>query len=352
MCPISFRQDGPPWGPPAFLEPALFRRIIDQFEDLEELHLQGLGEPLMHPEFFALVRYAAARGIRVSTNTNLTLMTSRRARECVESGLDTLHVSIDGATAPTYEFIRRDARFDKVLANLKRLMAAREVRRRRLAAGSVDRLSMRTSGTSPGGREDAAGEQESLAAGRPALIPTVPKVRLVAVAMRRNLDEIPGIVALAADHGVEAVFVQHLCHDFSEGSLPAHYRTMRDFISSQTLLSEDPARVGAAFAEARCIARARGVDLRLPPVDRQESPQSRSPLGCDWPHRGIYLSYRGEAMPCCMVSTPDRIKLGDMAVERVAAVWSGDAYRRFRADLAAGRPPEVCRGCAIYKGTF
>ena len=70
------------------------------------MHLQGLGEPMMHPRFFDMVAYAAGKGIRVTTNSNLTLLNERRAAACVASGLDCLHVSIDGATAETYERIR------------------------------------------------------------------------------------------------------------------------------------------------------------------------------------------------------------------------------------------------------
>src|SRR3954469_7824889 len=69
MCPIQFRQDGPPFGPPAFMEFEKFTRILDQFAGLEELQLQGLGEPMMHPRFFDMVEYAVARGIKVGTNT-------------------------------------------------------------------------------------------------------------------------------------------------------------------------------------------------------------------------------------------------------------------------------------------
>ncbi|MGE5491368.1 MAG: radical SAM protein [Actinomycetota bacterium] len=310
MCPIAFRKDGPPWGPPAFMDFALFKDLINQFPDLEELHLQGLGEPMMHPLFFDMVRHAAARGIKVSTNTNLTLLTSRRAKECVESGLHTLHASIDGATAETYEYIRRDANFRKVIANLDRLVAARA------AAGSE-----------------------------------TPRLRIVAVAMRRNLPELPAIVRLAREHGVETVFVQHLCHDYGEGTLPENYHAMRDFFEAETLENEAPDRLAKCFGEARQAAEELGIDLRLPPLQRQE-PRKPNPRGCDWPHTGAYLSYRGEAMPCCMVSTPDRMKLGDMARESAITVWNGDQYRKFRAALASGQPPEICRGCGIYNGSF
>lgn len=57
-------------------------------------------------------------------------------------------------------------------------------------------------------------------------------------------------------------------------------------------------------------------------------------------------------MPCCMVAKPDRINFGDMASEDVAAVWNNDAYQTFRERLSSETPPEVCRSCAVYSGTF
>ena len=106
MCSIQFRQDGPPHGPPAFMDFGTFKSIIDQFDTLKDLHLQGLGEPMMHPRYFEMVAYAAEKGIKVTTNSNLTLLNPKRAEKCITSGLDTLHVSIDGSTAETYERIR------------------------------------------------------------------------------------------------------------------------------------------------------------------------------------------------------------------------------------------------------
>ena len=61
MCPIPFRQDGPPYGPPAFMDFGVFTGIIDQFAGLKDLHLQGLGEPMMHPRFFDMISYAKGR---------------------------------------------------------------------------------------------------------------------------------------------------------------------------------------------------------------------------------------------------------------------------------------------------
>jgi radical SAM protein with 4Fe4S-binding SPASM domain len=312
MCPIQFRQDGPPWGPPALMPFDRFTELVDGFPELEELHIQGLGEPLMHPRFFDMVRYAVGRGIRVSTNSNLTLLTAPRARECVASGLEWLHVSVDGATAETYEYIRVWSNFARVLRNLRHLLKA---------------------------RRDAENE--------------LPRVRLITVIMRRNLDELPRLVNLACDLGVDAMFVQHLCHDFGESTLPAHYKPMREFIDEQTLLGEDHELVQTIFARAREVAAERGLDLRLPSLTpKVHPPGTPGPQRCDWPWRGSYVSYDGSAMPCCMIATPDRANFGNVFTEGVPAVWHGTDAQDFRARLASDEPPEVCQSCALYRGTF
>lgn len=312
MCPVQFRHEGEAADARAFMAFATFTRLVDQFVGLKHLHLQGLGEPLLHPRFFDMVRYAVARGIRVTTNTNLTLLTPARAAMCVSSGLDEVHGSIDGANADTFERIRPRARFARVTSNLRALVEAR--RRARS---------------------------------------THPRIQIVMVLMRRNLAELPQLVCLAHELGADSLFVQRLCHDYGEAGLPAKYRAMRDYVAREALADEDSAIIEEGFAHARRLAQERGIELRLPRVHpRWYSPDTPGRQRCDWPWRGAYVSYRGEAMPCCMVSTPDRACLGDMAQEGVEAVWNGSAYENFRARLASERPPDVCASCAVYAGVF
>lgn len=312
MCSIQFRKDGPPYGPPAFMKFETFTGIIDQFVTLEELHLQGLGEPMMHPRFFDMVEYAVKRGIRVSTNSNLTLVNDRRAERCVTSGLDSLQISIDGSTAETYERIRVRAHFDRVVTNIERILAAR----RRLQSAT-------------------------------------PHLRLVMVMMRRNLHELPDLVRFAHRYSMESIFVQHLCHDFGEATLPEQYLPMRDFVQRETLLEEDPRRIEHYFGEARKVAQDLHIDLRLPrPRIHLHPPGTPGPQRCDWPWTGAYFSYQGYAMPCCMVSTPDRINFGNISDLGAERLWNSPRYQEFRAQLSSDEPPEVCRSCSVYKGIF
>ena len=64
MCPIQYRSDGGPGQPRAFIDEALFRRLVDQFEGAEELQLQGLGEPMLHPQMCEMISAVAFRGMR------------------------------------------------------------------------------------------------------------------------------------------------------------------------------------------------------------------------------------------------------------------------------------------------
>lgn len=309
MCALQFREDGPPNGPPAFMDYALYLRMLDECPSARELQLQGLGEPLMHPRFFDMVREAKRRGLLVSTNSNATLINERRAQECVDSGLDRMQISIDGATPGTYERIRQRSHFDRVVANTHRLVQTR------------DRAHSRT-----------------------------PELQMVAVLMRQNLHELPELVRLAADLGMAGLFVQHLAHAFAEETLPARYGPMRDFVDRQTVLGEDPALVAEWFHKTEAEAHRCQLALRLP--DISGALPRTSEHRCQWPWTGGYVSYQGLAMPCCMVGTPDRATLGDLRRGTFVDVWEGEQYRDFRARLDSPDPPDICRSCAVYRGTF
>src|SRR5512133_1068939 len=83
MCPINFRDDAPVSGHTKMMDFDLYCQIVDQFTNLKTLHLQGLGEPTLHPRFFDMIRYAVGKGIRVTTNTNLTTINARRAEQLI-----------------------------------------------------------------------------------------------------------------------------------------------------------------------------------------------------------------------------------------------------------------------------
>jgi radical SAM protein with 4Fe4S-binding SPASM domain len=53
-----------------------------------------------------------------------------------------------------------------------------------------------------------------------------------------------------------------------------------------------------------------------------------------------------------MVSTPDRIHFGNITEQEIETLWNGPRYQEFRDQLSSDEPPQVCRSCSIYSGTF
>jgi len=300
-----------------------FRRIVDALPELHTITLQGLGEPLLAPDLFAMIEHASARGIRMGFNTNATLLHPAAAERLIEARLAWLCVSLDGASAATYESIRDGARFADVERNVRFL-----VRRK---------------------RERGA---------------TLPDLSIVFVAMRRNVAELPEMVRLCAEWGVPKLHVQNLSHSFDDTDPAGAYREIRDFAAAEALWSAGEAAAERAaqgsvraaeesFAEAQKIAGELQVALRLPVLDEPRAGRRvEGAPGCDWPWRSAYVRHDGKVQPCCMVMGEDRAIVGDVAAASFGEIWSGPDYQAFRAALGTNRPPAVCRGCSLYRGVF
>ncbi|WP_229076085.1 radical SAM protein [Actinoplanes sp. DH11] len=303
MCLVRYR---PPVNKLAGAMPAeLFHRLVDGVP-LRQLTLQGLGEPLLSPYLPEMIATAVQRGIRVGFNTNATLLNRKRAEELVASRVDWLHVSLDGASAAAYEAIREGARFDTVIANLEGLVRAKR------AAGSA-----------------------------------TPWIRVVFVAMRDNVGELPELVRLLGRIGVDELRVQNLSHSFDDTDPAGGYDEIRTFTAAQALWTgEDLARAEAAFAAASRAAKDSGVRLRLPRFSEEGTGS------CSWPWDAAYVTSAGVVQPCCMVMGDDRVSLGDLTEATFPEIWHGPAYREFRRRLASVDPPDVCRGCSLYRNTF
>lgn len=119
-CPSGLRQFSRPTGR---LRQDFFRRTIDEISDhLLYLIFYFQGEPYLNPDFLQMVRYAADRGIYTITSTNAHFLDSDHARATVESGLDRLIISVDGASQEVYEQYRIGGSLEKVLEGARQVV--------------------------------------------------------------------------------------------------------------------------------------------------------------------------------------------------------------------------------------
>ncbi len=103
-----------------YMKPELFRRIIDMSApQLEFAYLHHLGESLFHGKIGELIQYGRGKGVAMGLSTNATYLDHRKARVLLDSGLDFLVISMDGASPDTYARIRVGGDFATTLDNVR-----------------------------------------------------------------------------------------------------------------------------------------------------------------------------------------------------------------------------------------
>ena len=127
MCPIEMpakRKKG-------VMSSVLFKRIIDElapyYQQIDQIDLFGVGEPLLDKGLPDKVKYAKEKGFQdVGLATNADLLGKGTAYKLFEAGLDNIMISIDGITAEVHEGIRVNTSFERVIKNVKKALALRD----------------------------------------------------------------------------------------------------------------------------------------------------------------------------------------------------------------------------------
>lgn len=303
-CPRTYAE----LEPPADMSWPLFTRIVDQIPGLQRAVLHGVGEPMLVKDLPRMVAYLKARSTYVLFNTNGTLLNERNGRALIEAGLDELRVSLDAADAETYKAIRGKDFFRRILRNVR---AFRDLQRRE----GHDR----------------------------------PRVSAWLTGLRETIADLPAFVQVAADAGVEEVYLQRLVF-FGDDAIG---RARPDQALYERLTREETGHIEAAAAVARRLgltfsasgaASEPGVSLH-----RQDDGSPWS--SCRRPWSVMYITANGRALPCCIAPFSQRgyenYTLGDATQATLREIWDGPAYADFRAALTSDTPPTACAGCGL-----
>ncbi len=96
-----------------------FTALLEAQYGLIEIKLQGMGEPLLAADiYFSMIEYARRRHIWVRSTVNGSLLHLKdNYKRLIDSDICEIQVSVDGATKPTYEKIRRGGKFAMVTRN-------------------------------------------------------------------------------------------------------------------------------------------------------------------------------------------------------------------------------------------
>ena len=109
----------------------LFKKIIDDCAQnkkyIKRMGLFFMGEPFLAPDIFKEIIYAKSKGIKnIFLMSNGSILTKEKAKKLLNSDLDEIIFSIDGATKETFEKIREGLDFDQVISNITNLLKLRD----------------------------------------------------------------------------------------------------------------------------------------------------------------------------------------------------------------------------------
>jgi radical SAM protein with 4Fe4S-binding SPASM domain len=116
MCPRETHKQ-----PKEDMQDSVFRKLVEgASETAEHMMLIGLGEPLLDRAIFDRIAYCEQPGISSLISTNGTLLDEAAAKRLLDSPLEHITLSFDGASKETFETYRKGARFEKVRDNFVR----------------------------------------------------------------------------------------------------------------------------------------------------------------------------------------------------------------------------------------
>ncbi|MDD5130354.1 MAG: radical SAM protein [Candidatus Omnitrophica bacterium] len=122
-CPFCPTGYGLMKRPKGMMSKDRFQRIMDVLGPyLLHIDMQNWGEPLLNKDIYQMISYAKKFDINITVSTNFQNFDEKSAEELVNSGLDRIVLSIDGASQQTYEKYRRGGSFLKAIENARVLV--------------------------------------------------------------------------------------------------------------------------------------------------------------------------------------------------------------------------------------
>jgi len=277
------------------------------------------GEPTIAPGFADFVRRAARAGQEIHLITNATRFGQSEIAEVVARDVAQLFVSLDAATAPTYERIRRGAHWNSTIHGMRRLRELRE-------------------------RADNGGC----------------RLTLSFVLMRSNVRELPLFVDLAQELGASVVHAQHVIPVNEEGRVESLFDEMDLYGEMRARAQQRADELGILLDAPHPFARASSAEAStLAPMQRAQAsepviatasssalPRSGPAVPCILPATSLVVLYDGRVFPCCHPFAHEKMRIGDLRTQSVAEIWNDRQMRNLRAGLRSGDVPEICRNCS------
>jgi MoaA/NifB/PqqE/SkfB family radical SAM enzyme len=339
---------------------ARFRKLEPYLSYFQTISLTGSGEPLLSPALPDILDMLSAhRNTSIGFTTHFQIFDRERAELLVRTGVQSITISMDGACKETYEKIRVNAKWEKLLRNIDLLNQVKS-------------------------------ERQS----------STPNIVFAANCMRQNIEELPDLIDFARTHGGYSVLATNtVIYDKAmQREALVHYPDLTRRMVTETIrraqlhgilfdnrvwdihdevqtIEPDLFRSGIVARSAQIPASALPEEevthvcstpsstqpalsasgrVRTRPHDspplppRPEKERADIIKACQMPWTGLMAESDGRVRVCCYTSPT----VGNLNTQTLEEIWNGPPVQSLRRSFLAGRPPSGCRNCPIFTKTF
>lgn len=309
--------------PEGHMEDETFARLCQALRSVDPplmVSFGGFGESLSHPRILEMVSQVKALKASVELVTNGTLLSEGLSRGLIAAGLDTLWVSLDGATPESYSDVRLGAELRQVLDNLARFR------------------DLRKPGHGPR-----------------------PIIGVVFVAMKRNIDDLPELLLISKRLGATRFLVTNLLPytpDLKDEILYSRALSNNDFMPSSQLPSLILPKMDTQFHTRRALYQAICGEWGM----TFQGSETRMSNTCPFIRDGaLTVGWDGSVSPCIPLLRSSRSYLnglvrferpwilGNVNERSLIHWWREPQHQAFRNKVREFTfpPCTICDGCGL-----
>lgn len=267
-------------------------QILSYLPNLKSIKLQGLGEPLLHPNISEVLQKFKQNGIKIWTISNGTLFLQEKYRNLVLNYISDIAVSFDSVDKEKFKELRGGADMNKVLEGIRLLIKDRDQKKLDTAIG------------------------------------------LNLVVSDQNYLELCRLGDLAIDLNVDYVTMGNIENWMIPGEFG--YECSISFVKKARQYSKE---IDRGISKLRFKLLKKGILFGYKNREKR--------LGkCAWPFNSMLITVEGLVTPCC-IRMHSAHSFGNIFENKsIAEIWNSKIYRGFRkSHMAKDNSNLMCRDC-------
>ncbi len=356
----------------------LFRKLGPALESCQFLVLNGIGEPLLHPDLPEMAAFARERmpdSGSIGFQTNGLLITESLARKLVLSGVDTFCISVDSLDSENDAEceLHGQCSVDRLKRSFRILREAAAVSERKIRLGvefvlmkdTFEQLPDVLSWAAEQGAEfmicshvfayDPSMQQQSLFnPNTPAATDIFKKWKELGIQRGLDLHDYFDVLWRIKKEGPREEYFElgrQMRTEAKSKDVWFHLSSLLEWDSRSAEEWQD--RVRNVYSRSRQLAERAGFDLQLPPL------MASNELSCSFIEEGAaFITSQGDVSPCqflwhgytCYMDGSEKVikprLFGNLAEKDFADIWRDKKYVSFRGEVLEYEYP-YCSNCPM-----